>query len=95
MASDVTKDGFEASVRRPRRGIGDDQLHPGQATSVRTRLRLIKLPDLLDHPVGHPDDPTGLFWIRLERQASNVSSPDPSETDQSDAQHQATDLAVR
>jgi hypothetical protein len=26
-----------------------------------------KLPALLDHPVDHPDDLTGFFWIRLDR----------------------------
>jgi hypothetical protein len=30
---------------------------------------LIELPALLDHPVDHPDDPTGSFWNRLDRRA--------------------------
>jgi hypothetical protein len=27
-------------------------------------------PDLLDPLLDHPDDPTGAFWIRLDRQVS-------------------------
>ena len=36
-------------------------------------------------------DPSGPVWID---EAPNVSSPDPSGADQTDAEHQATDLAV-
>jgi hypothetical protein len=36
----------------------------------------------LDHPIDHPDEP-------------NVSRVDPFGADQSDAEHQPTDLAVR
>jgi hypothetical protein len=31
--------------------------------------RLVELPDLLDHPLDHPDDPTGPVCIRLDRRA--------------------------
>jgi hypothetical protein len=46
---------------------------------------------VVDHPVDHPDDPTGPDQID---EASNLSRPDPSGADQIDAEHQATDLAV-
>jgi hypothetical protein len=36
-------------------------------------------------------DPSGAVWTD---EASNVSRPDPTEADQIDAEHQATDLAV-
>jgi hypothetical protein len=36
-------------------------------------------------------DPSGAVWTEA---ASNVSSPDPSGADYSDAEHQATDLAL-
>jgi hypothetical protein len=49
---------------------------------------------LLDHPLDHPDDPTGSFSIRRIDEAPNLTSPDPTEADQSDAEHQATDLAL-
>jgi hypothetical protein len=50
-----------------------------------------EMPLLLDHPVDHPDDPTGPVWID---EASNLSRADWSGADQIDAEHQATDLAV-
>jgi hypothetical protein len=53
-----------------------------------------EMPLLLDHPVDHPDDPTGPVSIRLIDEASDVSRPDPSGANQIDAEHQATDLAV-
>jgi hypothetical protein len=37
-------------------------------------------------------DPFGAVWID---DAPNMSRPDPSGADQSDAEHQATDLALR
>ena len=37
-------------------------------------------------------DPSGAVWTD---EALNVSRPDPSGADQIDAEHQATDLAVR
>jgi hypothetical protein len=42
-----------------------------------------------DHPLDHPDDPTGSFWLRSIRgRTPNASGADPSEADQIDAQHQ-------
>ena len=35
----------------------------------------------------HPDDPTGPSWIRPDDETSNVSRPDPSGADQTDAEH--------
>jgi hypothetical protein len=37
-------------------------------------------------------DPSGSVW---SGEASNLSRPDPSGTDQTDAEHQATELALR
>jgi hypothetical protein len=48
----------------------------------------------LDHPDGHPDDPTGPFWIRLDRRGSQREQGSPSGADQADVEHQPTDLAV-
>jgi hypothetical protein len=47
-----------------------------------------------DHPPDHPDDPTGPSRSDQIDEASNVSRPDPTGSDQSDVEHQATDLAV-
>jgi hypothetical protein len=51
-------------------------------------------PALLDHPVDHPDDPTGPSGSIWTDKAGNVSRLDPSGADQIDAEHQATDLVV-
>jgi hypothetical protein len=48
----------------------------------------------LDHPLDHPDDPTGSFSIRRDRRPTHPSRPDSSGPDQIDAEHQATDLAI-
>jgi hypothetical protein len=32
--------------------------------------QVVELPALLDHPVDHPDDPTGPVWSRLDRRGS-------------------------
>jgi hypothetical protein len=32
----------------------------------RPTARTVELPVLLDHPLDHPDDPTGSFWSRLD-----------------------------
>jgi hypothetical protein len=48
----------------------------------------------LDDPVDHPDDPTGPFAIRPDRRATRREQARSVWTDQIDAEHQATDLAV-
>jgi hypothetical protein len=60
---------------------------PRGPRSERPRARASRV----DHPVDHPDDPTGAVW---SDDPSNVSRPDRSGADQIDAEHQATDLAV-
>src|SRR5215218_2845258 len=62
-------------------------------TSASTHARLA-----IRHPVGCALiiqtillDPSGAVWTD---EASNVSRPDPSGADQSDVEHQATELAV-
>jgi hypothetical protein len=47
--------------RRPtdRVNLDEPQRADQQASST--------LPDLLDHPLDHPDDPTGSIWINLDR----------------------------
>jgi len=44
--------------------------------------------------LDHSDDPTGSVWIRLDRRRLQRGRPDPSGADQTDAEHQAMDLAV-
>jgi hypothetical protein len=48
----------------------------------------------LDHPFDHPDDPSESVWTVWIDAAGNVSRPDPTGADQSDVEHQATDLVV-
>jgi hypothetical protein len=44
--------------------------------------------------VYHSDDPTGLFSIRLDREGIQREQARSVWTDQVDAEHQATDLAI-
>jgi hypothetical protein len=60
------------------------------AESCARPARLVELPALLDHPLDHPDDPTGPVSIVRIDEALNLSRPDPSGADQADAEHQAT-----
>jgi hypothetical protein len=51
-----------------------------------TPSTVAELTDALDHPLDHPDDPTGSVSIRLDRRPTpNLSSPDRSGADQIDA----------
>jgi len=95
MASSVCFRVGEA--RRSRSSDHRRYLHPSRAGgSGRHSLALPSdiLSDALDHPDDHPDDRSGSFRAVWTESASNLSSLDPSGADQTDAEHQATDLAV-